>query len=108
MITTLATTLGDEHATGVLDVLLYLDQESDGLPAVEKSVVVGERQVHHGADFNLAVDRNGPLLDGMQTKDSYTRSVRHTGSLRKDYGLDLPVWGRLMMGVPYREPKTPP
>lgn len=57
--------LTQEHAAGVFDVFLdlegvslrfhergwliktYLDKEGDGFPAIEKTVVVGESEVHH-------------------------------------------------------------
>lgn len=39
--------LAEEHAAGVLDVLLDLDEEGDCFPAVEQSVVIGEGEIHH-------------------------------------------------------------
>jgi|SRR5690242_5649941 len=55
-----------QHLPGVLDVLLDLDEEGDGLPAVEQPVVVCEGEVHHGPDLDLAVDGNGLVLNGVQ------------------------------------------
>lgn len=42
---------------------------------VQKSVVVGKSEVHHGAGNNLAIDNNGTLLDTVETKDSGLRHV---------------------------------
>lgn len=39
--------LPKQHAPRVLDVLFDLDQESDGLAAIQQAVIVGERKVHH-------------------------------------------------------------
>lgn len=47
----------------------YLDQESNGFPAVQQAVVVSKSKIHHRADLDLAVDGNGPLLDGVKTKN---------------------------------------
>lgn len=58
-----------EHSTRVLDVFLDFDKELDCFSTVQKTVVVGECQIHHGADFNLAIDSNWALLDGVETKD---------------------------------------
>lgn len=58
-----------KHASGILNVLLHLDQELHRFSAVQQSVIVGESQVHHRPDLNLAVDGNGSLLDGMETKN---------------------------------------
>ncbi|KAG9912380.1 putative dihydrolipoamide succinyltransferase, partial [Aureobasidium melanogenum] len=59
----------EEHLAGVLDVLLDLDKEGDSFSAVKKTVVVGEGEVHHGADLDLAVNSDGALLDGVETQD---------------------------------------
>jgi hypothetical protein len=76
------------EAGGVLDGLLHLHEEGDGLPAVDEAVVVAEGEVHHRADDDLAVDGDGALVDGVQAED---------GALR-----------RLMIGVESIEPKMPP
>ena len=44
-----------EESSGVLDLVLDGDEEGHGLPAVDKAVVVGQGQVHHGAGLDLAV-----------------------------------------------------
>src|SRR5918998_301034 len=53
----------------VFDQLLYTDQKADGLGAVYDAVVVGEGEVHHGADLDLAVDDHRPLLNLVHPKD---------------------------------------
>lgn len=72
--------LCEEHLPGVLDELLDLDEESDGLPAVEDAVVVSEGEVHHGADFDLAVDGDGLVLDGVQTEHGSLGQVDDRGA----------------------------
>ena len=47
----------EQQRSGILDQLLDADQELDGFAAVDEAVVVGERQVHHRADHDLAVRR---------------------------------------------------
>ena len=72
--------LSKEHLPGVLDHLLDLDEESDGLAAVEDAVVVGQGEVHHGADLDLAVDGDGLVLDGVQAEDGRLRQVDDRGA----------------------------
>lgn len=61
--------LGQEESGGVLDVALDDVQEGDGLAAVDEAVVVGDGDVHHGADLELAVDDDGALLDSVHVED---------------------------------------
>ncbi len=42
-------------------------KESDGLAAVEKTMVVGERDDHDRADDDLPVERDGALVDSVHT-----------------------------------------
>jgi hypothetical protein len=81
--------LPEQHAPGILDVLLDLNEESDSLTTIQKTVVVCESEIHHlfakvsttrrgssmrrgsyRADFNLAVDGHGLVLDGVETQNS--------------------------------------
>jgi hypothetical protein len=64
-----------EHLPGVLNVLLDLDQERDSFPAVEQSMIVCERKVHHRPDFDFSVNSNGLVFDSVQTKNSGLREV---------------------------------
>ena len=73
----------EEHLAGVLDVLLDLDEEGDGFPAIKKTVVVGEGEVHHGADLDLAVDGDGTLLDGVKTQDGGLGQVDDGGTVER-------------------------
>lgn len=72
--------LCEEHLPGVLDHLLDLDEEGDGLAAVEDAVVVGQGEVHHGADLDLAVDGDGLVLDGVQAEDGGLGQVDDRGA----------------------------
>lgn len=69
-----------KHLTGILNVLLYLDQELHGLSAVKKTMVIGKCQVHHGTDLNLAIDDNWALLSGMKTKHGALGKVDDGGA----------------------------
>jgi hypothetical protein len=72
--------LSKQHLPRVLDHLLDLDEEGDGLAAVEDAVVVGQGEVHHGADLDLAVDGDGLVLDGVQTQDGGLGQVDDRGA----------------------------
>ena len=72
--------LCEEHLPGVLDHLLDADEESDGFAAVEDAVVVGQGEVHHGADLDLAVDGDGLVLDGVQAEDGGLGQVDDRGA----------------------------
>ena len=74
------TRLSEEHLPGVLDHLLDADEEGDGFTAVEDTVVVGQGEVHHGADLNLAVDGDGLVLDGVQAEDGGLGQVDDGGA----------------------------
>ena len=80
-------------------------EEGGRLAAVEETVVVRERDDHDGPDDDLAVDDDGAVPDGVHA----CRRVRLRVSTHQH--ADVPrtaACGRLMMGVPYSEPKTPP
>lgn len=71
----------------------YLDEESDRLAAIQKTVVVGEGEVHHlfprismvqataiegeesyRANFNLSVHGDRLILDGVKTQNGLRAS----------------------------------
>lgn len=92
------TSLTEQHLPGVLDELLDLHQESDGLPSVEETVIIGQSEVHHldcsleifescevierayWSDLDLAVHNDGLVLDGVETEDSSLGQVDDRGS----------------------------
>jgi hypothetical protein len=43
----------------LFDEFFYGDEEGDGFFSVDDSVVVGEGDVHHGADFDSSVAKGG-------------------------------------------------
>ena len=59
----------EDEAGGVFDRLFHFDEEGDGLFAVDEAVVVTERQIHHRADDDLAVDGDGAVVDGVHAED---------------------------------------
>lgn len=71
----------EQKTGGVLDGLLELDKEGNGLPAIDETVIVGKGDVHHGTDLDLAVDGNGPLLDGVHAEDSGLGHVDDRGTV---------------------------
>lgn len=89
--------LGQQHAPRVLNVLLHLDQERDPLAAVEETVVVGKRKIHHlgrrqnhdhlwsenkthRSDLDLAIDSDRPLLDSVQAQHRRLGQVNDRGT----------------------------
>ena len=59
----------------VLDQFLDAHQELHRLAAIDDAVVVGEREVHHRADHDLAVERDRALLDLVHAEDADLRRV---------------------------------
>src|SRR5215213_8801877 len=51
-----------QQRLGVFDQFFDADQEADCLGAVYDTVIVGERDVHHGTNHDLAFDDDGALL----------------------------------------------
>src|SRR5882672_1529777 len=47
----------------IFQAFLDAHQESHGFLAVDHAVIVGQRQIHHRADLDLAADNHRPLLD---------------------------------------------
>lgn len=62
----------------------------------------------YGADLDLAIDNDGLVLDGMKTQDGCRKTSVSARSVERVTRANIPVWGKLMIGVPIREPKTPP
>ena len=58
------------------------------LAAVDQAVVVGQREIHHRADHDLAVAHHRAVLDAVQAENADC--------------------GGLMIGVDISEPNTPP
>src|ERR1019366_4630011 len=65
----------DHQARGVLDGLLHLDEEDDGLLAIDDAAVVAEGHEHHGPDNDLAVDGDGPLVNRMHAENGSLRRI---------------------------------
>src|SRR5262249_17882736 len=60
---------------GILQDLLHAHQERHRLAAVDDAVVVGEREVHHRTDLDLAGHRHRPLLNLVHAEDAGLRRV---------------------------------
>ncbi len=60
---------GEEEAAGVFQAFFDADQEGDGFAAIDDAVVVGDREVHHRADFDFAGDCDGAVLDFVHPED---------------------------------------
>jgi hypothetical protein len=92
--------------------MTYLDQECNSLTTIQKTVIVGESEVHHlpanvseieipikviywgrgvtyRADFDLAVDGDRLILDGVKTQDSCKESVRPQETHKKWWNLPV-------------------
>lgn len=70
----------EEDDLGVLDALLDLSEEEDGLTTVDDSVVVGEGDVHDGAGLNLVANADGAVLDGVHAEDGALGRVDNGGA----------------------------
>src|SRR3569623_2769719 len=73
MATALAEHQGSEiehQARRSFQALLDAHQEGDGFLAVDDAVIVGQRQVHHRADLDLAADDHRALLDLVHAEDT--------------------------------------
>ena len=46
------------------------DEECDCFATVDQAVIVREGDVHHWADDDLSVERDGAVLDGMHAEDA--------------------------------------
>src|SRR3954470_7055879 len=60
---------------GVFDGLFYLHEERHRFLAVDEAMVVAECQIHHRPDDDLAVHRDGTLVDRVQTENRALRWV---------------------------------
>src|SRR5580698_8645238 len=59
----------EQHATRILKAVLDGNQELHGIATVDDAVIVGQRQIHHGADLDLAVDRHRTILNLVHTQN---------------------------------------
>src|SRR3954452_14564797 len=58
-----------QQAARVFDAFLDADQEGDRFLAVHDAVIVGQSEVHHRADLDLAADDHRTLLDLVHPED---------------------------------------
>ena len=56
-----------------------MDEKLDRLFPVDDPVIVGEGQIHHGADDDLIVDDDGPLDDVVHAQDAALGRVEDRG-----------------------------
>src|SRR6185503_19752961 len=56
-----------QQALRVFEVFLHAHEERYRFAAIDQAVIVGQRQIHHRADFHLVVDSHRPLLDLVHT-----------------------------------------
>ena len=59
----------DQQPRRVFDPFLDPPQERDRFATIDDPVIVGQRDVHHRADDDLAVAGDGAVLDRVQTED---------------------------------------
>ena len=65
---------------GILDTLLDLSEEEDGLTSIDNAVIVGQCDVHDWAGQNLASFDNRTYLGSMHAKNSALRHVDDWGT----------------------------
>ncbi len=73
----------------VLQAFLHPHQKCHRLAAVDDAVVVGEREIHHRTDLDLAGDRHRPLLDLVHAENSGLRRVQN--GRRQERAIDAAV-----------------
>lgn len=93
----------------ILDSSLDLTQECHSLATVNQAMIVGQCDVHHWANDNL----NGELtLEASLRKKCFdfclTCPLTATGLSNVPCIPRMALCGGLMMGVPNKDPKTPP
>src|SRR5688500_19603517 len=64
-----------QESSGISDEVLDLHEELHGLAAIDDSMIVGQRDVHHRANHRLSVDRNHPVLDFVETENADLRWI---------------------------------
>ena len=94
-----------QHDPWVLNGVLDSSQEGDSLATVDQAVVIGESNVHHRADDNL---RRSRLDKKNKTSNIFTWPFLTTGLSKTPCMPRIADWGGLIIGVPNREPNTPP
>lgn len=72
-----------QHPSRVLDEFFYADEERDGFPAVEQSMIISEGDDHDGPDNNLAIDDDGPVFDGVHAEHGGLRQVDDRRSVQR-------------------------
>ncbi len=76
-----------QHPLRLLNALLHPYQEQHRIPSVHQPVIVGQRQVNHGANHDLIIDRDRPLLDGGvgEGSDPFPDSLQFAPSWQKSH-----------------------
>src|SRR3954470_3227567 len=69
----------EHQARRIFQALLDADKEGHGFLAVDDAVIVGQRQIHHRADLDLAADDHRPLLDLVHAENAGLRRVQDRG-----------------------------
>src|SRR4051794_23856484 len=58
-----------QHAARIFQAILHRDEELHSLTPINDPMVVGDSQIHHRPNLDLAVNDHGPLLDLVHTQD---------------------------------------
>src|SRR5260221_5850553 len=86
----------EQNACRRLDGFLDPLQEGHRLAPIDETMIVGQREVHHGANDDLTLAGNGSLLNCMEAEDAALRRALAGGT--------RPPSPRL----PLRDPSTSP
>src|SRR5690349_2898628 len=71
-----------------LQIGLHFAHKLVGNRAIHDAVVVGQREIHHGAHGDGVVDHHGTLLNGSNSQDGYVRLVDY----RKPHEPAINAW----------------
>src|SRR5438132_3908982 len=73
----------DRQSVRLFNPFLHFDQESNRFFAVNRAVIVAEREIHHRANNHGAIDRDGPLHDFVHSQNSALRRIQNRGAQKR-------------------------
>ena len=69
--------MSSSKALRVFEVFLHAHQERHRFAPIDQAVIVGQRQIHHRADFHLVVDGDGARLDLVHAQNARLRRIQN-------------------------------
>src|SRR5690606_16633205 len=66
----------EQQTLRVFQNILHAHKEGHGLLAIDDAVIIGEREIHHRADFDLAANDDRAFLDLVHTENARLRRIQ--------------------------------